>query len=209
MNKKYWILAGIMFLLGLGLVFLPQQNPGEPISPKNLMTSLNQPFRYLTTDDVARRIIQKDPALLLIDVRDPAEYNTFSLPAAVNIPLKKILESDFQKLLSQKGMDVVFYSNGDLKAEDAWILSSRMGLQHLYIMKGGLNHWVETFFMPVEPPATAPSEVWATYDFRKAARLYFLGASDQPASPDQGARATQPKQVKPSTSRSGHKGEGC
>lgn len=210
MKRNYFILALIFLLLSAGLAFFPDQKKTKEADPAAIFASLNLQFRYISTDNVASRIIKGDPSLLLVDVRDERSFNDFALKGAVNIPLEKITSEEFQAVLTQKGMDYVFYSNGDIQAENAWLIGSRMGLKNLYIMKGGLNHWVETIFNPAEPLQTAPSEAWATYDARRAAKQYFLGNNEVPGSETGQVKApAKPKSVKPVKAAGGNKSEGC
>lgn len=210
MKRTYIILALIFLLLAAGLAFFPDRNKVKEADPVKIFASLNLPFRYVSTDNIASRIIKGDPALLLVDVRDEKSFNDFALKGAVNIPLDKITSEEFKSVLHQNGFDYVFYSNGDIQAENAWLICSRMGLKNLYIMKGGLNHWVETIFNPAEPPQSAPSEAWDTYDSRRAAQQYFLGNNEAPATETgKDNTSVKPKSLKPAKSAGGNKSEGC
>ncbi|HRY31368.1 MAG TPA: rhodanese-like domain-containing protein [Bacteroidales bacterium] len=209
MNRTYILMALIMFLLGAGLVFLPQPRNNRELSPEQILLSLNEPFRYISTDQAARRIIAGDPALLLIDVRDSAAFAAFSLPGAVNIPFSHILDEENQALLAEGSKDYVFYSNGDILSEKAWLLCSRLRHRKLYILQGGLNHWVETILRPPVPAATSDAAVFDQYDFRMAARMYFTGEGELPGMRKAGESAAQ-RSVRPIARPSGkRKHEGC
>jgi 3-mercaptopyruvate sulfurtransferase SseA len=73
-------------------------------------------------------------------------------------------------------MNVVFISNDDIKADQAWVINKRLGYKSTYVMKGGLNSWYETILNPKRPPETSPATDFELYTFRKGARLYFTGA---------------------------------
>ncbi len=209
MNRTYILMALIMFLLGAGLVFLPQHRNSRELSPEQILLSLNEPFRYISTDEAARRIIAGDPALLLIDVRDSAAFAAFSLPGALSIPLSRILEEENQALLAEGSKDYVFYSNGDILAEKAWLLCSRLRHRNLYILQGGLNRWVETILRPPVPAEYSDAGVFDQYAFRKAARMYFTGEGELPGTRKAAASSAQ-RSVKPVARPSGkRKHEGC
>jgi rhodanese-related sulfurtransferase len=211
MKRTYLIPALIFFLLSAVLIFLPERESLKETEPGKIIASLNEPFRYISTDDVAARIIKNDPALCLVDVRQAPEFNDFSLQGAVNIPLEKMLDPEYQSLLQQKGMDYIFYSNGDITAENAWLIGSRLGLKNLYIMKGGLNEWTETIFNPTVPLPTAPSESWAQYDARMAAKQFFLGTGTAPQSTQGKAdeNNSAQKKIKPVKKEAESSSEGC
>ncbi len=44
-----------------------------------------------------------------------------------------------------------------------------------YVMKGGLNKWIETIIQPPRPKLGASDQELAIYTFRKAASMFFGG----------------------------------
>ena len=165
------VAIGIAFLVWL----LPERPEKTELSPKELLLAIKDETRFLSTDEVATMIIGQDPSLQLIDVRDPDDYTKFHLPGAINIPLEKILDEQNLELIGAEEQQHVFYSNGTIRANQAWVLTRRLGYGNTYIMKGGLNRWVETIMIPPVPPSSAPSEAFDQYDFRLSACRYFQG----------------------------------
>ena len=181
MNKTYFFLIVLVVLLGVGALFLPEGKYTEEVSPDQLFLKINDPSRFVTTDQVARAIIEGDPTILIVDTRSSDQYEAFNLPGSVNIPLKELIDSTgiidekWENYLGIEGMYVAFYSNGDVCADQAWVLCTRLGIKDLFVMKGGLNNWVETILKPEPPALTAPGEGFALYDFRKGASMHFGG----------------------------------
>ena len=181
MNKTYFFLIVLVVLLGVGALFLPEGKYTEEVSPDQLFLKINDPSRFVTTDQVARAIIEGDPTILIVDTRSSDQYEAFNLPGSVNIPLKELIDSTgiidekWENYLGIEGMYIAFYSNGDVCADQAWVLCTRLGIRDLFVMKGGLNNWVETILKPEPPAQTAPSEEFALYDFRKGASMHFGG----------------------------------
>lgn len=173
------VLVVIAVALGLGLFFLPEKDNSRKESPEFLHLDMIDPSRLVSTDELAELIISKDPTLLPIDVRSPEAYQNFSIPGAVNIPLAKMLDEESAYYLGLGEMQKVFFSNDDLSSNEAWMIAKRMGYENVYVMKGGLNEWVETILQPAEPPATASEEAFELYNLRKATSLYFIGGSDE------------------------------
>lgn len=177
---------GTIFLtvvgLGIGLLvwLLPERPESNDIPPHQLLYDIGAETRFFSTDRVAAMLIDRDPSLHLIDVRDEASYNKFHLPGAVNIPLDKILDEENLDILSGDEQTHVFYSNGTIRANQAWVLTRRLGFTHTYVMKGGLNHWIETIMDPPLPPSSASSDAFDLYDFRVAAGSYFRGETAAP-----------------------------
>ena len=176
MNKNYIFLTILMLALAFGTLFLNKEPEHDQIKPEKLLYDIIQPTRYVTTDQVAKMIIDKDPTLELVDVRDEQSFNEFSLTNAINVPLDSILSPDYEDYFGVPGTRVVFYSNDDILADQAWVITRRMGIKETYVMKGGLNCWIETIIQPKEPPEDAPYTAFEQYQFRKGAQMYFTGA---------------------------------
>lgn len=176
MNRNYIFLTILMLVLAVGTLFLTVDDEPNQIDPEELLQEIIQPSRYVTTDQVAKMIIQGDPSLMLIDVRSEDDYAYYSLPGSVNVPLDSLLVSDNLSYLGVPGTKVVFVSNDDIKADQTWVLAKRLGYNSIYVLKGGLNCWMQTIIDPQSPSTDAGYDDYETYTFRKGAQIYFTGA---------------------------------
>jgi rhodanese-related sulfurtransferase len=122
-------------------------------------------------------LVSKDPSLQIIDVRSADEFDKFSLPNAINIPLTDILNSDYEDYINQDVKLNVFYSNGTTDSNQAWMISRQLGYENNYVLQGGLNFWAETIMNPEAPDENNPNEEIAKYNFRKGAGGALGGAS--------------------------------
>ncbi|MDZ7614597.1 MAG: rhodanese-like domain-containing protein [Flavobacteriaceae bacterium] len=180
-TRRYQILAAILIVLAAGLVLLPENPKHEGIAPNLFINKAMSTERYLSTDLIADKMINKDPSVLLVDVRSETEFAKFSLPNAVNIPLSKFLDEEFEETINQDVYDIVLFSNDNFMANEAWLLGNRLGYSNLFVMKGGLNEWFNTIISPKIPEETMPREAFELYAFRKAAGMYFgLGTTEVP-----------------------------
>ena len=175
MSKRYIFLAILLLGSAFGLTRIPEFKAKEQIPVNNMLIKINDQSRYLSTYDVAERIIDKDPSLFLIDVRSENDYSEYTIPGAVNIPLGKIMQPEFRDFIRQEGIDIVFFSNSDLYADQAWMLAAQKGFPNLFVLKGGMNEWFRTILMPEIPPESASSEEFELYSFALGARSYFSG----------------------------------
>ena len=169
MSKRYIFLAIILLGAAFVLMIIPSKEKSNQVEPEQFLVEVNDHARFLDTDLIAKRIIDADPSLFLIDVRSLYEYEEYALPGAVNIPVEELLLSQWEDYFEQDAMDVVFYSNSDVYADQAWVLSAQLGYDKLYVMKGGLNKWFKTIMMPEMPSEGSPSEDFDLYSFRKGA----------------------------------------
>lgn len=183
MERKYTILAVLLIVLALGLVVLPKKKDLKEADPKALLSAITEKSRYLSVDLVTHRIIENDPTLMLIDLRPAKEFKAFALPGAINIQPESLLSVTTLELLNQPGKDKILYANSDLMAEKAWLLGTRYSINRLYILKGGLNEWYNTFIKQGDVSSTASSADLDLLSFRNAARQYFTGAGQTSEAP--------------------------
>lgn len=177
MQKRYIILAFLFLVIAAGLLNLPDMKSKNQIQATEFLNNIHSTHRYLTSDDLAHRIIDEDPMVFLVDVRSEAEFNAYHLPGAINIPFDQILDENWNAHLNQEIVDVIFYSNDDVYSEQAWALCKQQGFKNLFILEGGLNHWFETIMQPPTPLETDPIEAFELYSFRKGASIYFGSGS--------------------------------
>ncbi len=172
-TRQYQILALILVVLAGVLVLLPKQTRSEGVSPLVFVKQAVSSERYISTDQLADRIINQDPTLLLVDTRSKKEYEEFTLPNAINIPLEKFFDEEFNDFLNQDVYDVVLYSNDNFYANEVWMLGNRLDYKNLYVLSGGLNEWFNTIIDPQMPKETDSQKEFELYSFRKAAGMYF------------------------------------
>lgn len=177
MNTRV-ILSIVVVGLGMILAATPQ-NTTHPykLSADQMLEQVYGRVQYFSPDEVADLLIKKDPSILLIDVRDQDEFEKFSLPGSINIPLPNLLSEEWKPYLDQDVRMNIFYSNGSLKANQAWMLTKQLGYNNNYVLEGGLNYWAETIMNPTEPASTSPNEEFAKYDFRKGASAALGGGA--------------------------------
>ena len=148
------------------------------IGPKKLLYEVNNKGRYITTDEVAKMIMEKDQSLLLIDVRSPEEYKKYTLDGAINIPAEKIMDEDNRDYFASDVYTVVLFSNGTSLADQSWLRLRSYDYKGNKVMKGGLNEWYHTILNPQKPADDILSgKIEKQYLFRKGAQVYFTGAT--------------------------------
>ncbi|MGB5382369.1 MAG: rhodanese-like domain-containing protein [Lutimonas sp.] len=198
LTRRYQLLATVLVLLAVGLVLLPKHVKNDGISPELFVNNVLSDERYISSDDLADRIINKDPSMILVDVRSKDEFESFTLPGAIHIPLENFLNEETLPYLDQNTYKIVLFSNDNFFANEAWLIGNRSGFNNLYVLKGGLNDWFSTIFYPTAPSETANQEAFDLYDFRKGAALYFgIGGYEKESKPVVKNTSPQPKKVTP------------
>ncbi len=196
MNKGFYYLAPAILMIAVVVAFIKVKPYHYEEKPERLISDIMQPSRFISADDVARLLIDKDPSLLLVDIRPSAEFNQFALNEAVNIPSDSLLAPNSLEYFKAGHNKVVLYGNGDIRSQMAWLELRKHGLDHVFVLKGGLNSWFSEIINPTIPsPASSQSE-YDLYSFRRAAGNFFSGADEVPTVQD-GAKKVEKKSVAP------------
>jgi sulfur-carrier protein adenylyltransferase/sulfurtransferase len=169
MNPRI-LLAVVIIPLGLIIAMVPENTTmPHKLTSEQLLEEIASEVQFVSPDEIARMLIENNPGLQLIDVRSEDEFNSYSLPNAINIPLGNILSEEWKHILDQDIRINVFYSNGSVNGNQAWMLTRQLGYRNNYVLQGGLNYWMEAIVDPQPPSSLSPNEEFAKYDFRKAA----------------------------------------
>jgi rhodanese-related sulfurtransferase len=194
--KPRLILAAFVIPLGLIIAAVPQ-NTTHPykLTAAQLLDEANTRTQYITPETVADMIVKKDPTLQLIDVRSQDEFEKFSLPGAINVPLTDLLSEKNLVLFDQDVKMNIFYSNSTTVANEAWMITRQLGYSNLYVLEGGLNYWFEAILNPKQPSSTSSDEEFARYDFRKSASQ-ALGGGGAAVSTEAGAAPSAKPAIK-------------
>ena len=169
-----------LFVIPLGIIIAavpPDRVKHFRLTADELLQEAGAGVQIVSPDVVADMLVQKDPSLRLIDVRTPEEFDAYHMEGAVNIPLSSLLSDEYTDILNQEAYMNVFYSNGSVYANQAWMLTRQLGYENNFVLEGGLNYWFGNILSPQAPSQTSPNEEFAKYDFRKSAAAALGGGS--------------------------------
>jgi rhodanese-related sulfurtransferase len=144
---------------------------GDDSVEQQLLTRVADAEDHIEPEALARRLIDEDDSLTLVDVRPKPEYERFHLKGARNIALPD-LHRALRRYKNQG--DIVLYSNGMTHPAQARDSLQRSGFDNAYLLTDGLDGFIERCLTPVslrgEPvPAPYAEEI-------NAWRAFFLEA---------------------------------
>lgn len=190
MKKRYIFLTLLFVAVVFDLwLYRPNEKQKSPMVADSNLNTADSPYRSFTTDLAAKKIINGDPLIFLVDVRTQEEFDKYRLPGAINIPLKDVLLDDWKTSLNQDVRDIVFYSDDNVLSQKAWISCMQQGYENIYVLDGGLNKWLETIIEPKNPDETASISEFDLFAFRTGASIFFGNGVTAAA----GTKSVQPK----------------
>jgi rhodanese-related sulfurtransferase len=120
------------------------------------------PVRHVTADELAFRIVDRDPSLVVIDLRPAADLAKGSLPGSVSMTASDLFGRGMPPALAQSRRHKVFVAADPREAEAAATLASLLGYGNVAVLEGGWSGFRSTILEQKGiDPATASSEVLA------------------------------------------------
>jgi rhodanese-related sulfurtransferase/uncharacterized membrane protein YedE/YeeE len=182
-RPSYLIPSAVIIAGGLFLLFLPAQprSNWHEVSPEKILTTMSNQQHLTGIDEVAYSLVNgKDRPILLIDVRSEDDFAQFSLPGAINIPLRQILDHRYESVLRTSNKKVILYSNSNTLSTEAWMIATRAGIGELTVLAGGLNGFVQTIFQEEHATDSYDLNLVHKERFREEAKKYFLSGKAVP-----------------------------
>lgn len=137
--------AGVTLLIALGVMFVGQPNAADRWAR----------MAEEKEGQLATRAVQIHPAELLalmdndriilnmLDVRSETDFNRFHLLDAQHTPDVSAIVKELQTM--PVNTVFVLMSNDESAATEAWKYLVSEGVPNVYILEGGINHWLDTY----------------------------------------------------------------
>jgi thiosulfate/3-mercaptopyruvate sulfurtransferase len=171
--------------LGLSTAAPGQAIPGQTAagkaeSPETAILAAAQTGQdHMEPGELARRLMASDPSVTLVDIRSKAEFDTFHLKGAANIPMERLPEA----LAGKRGQGIiVLYSNGMTHPAQARDALARLGFGNVYILTGGLKGFFEEVLKPAALRA-GPVTVEQAAAIESARKFFLPPSLSSPSAP--------------------------
>jgi len=116
------------------------------LSEKEILKYVEQAQDHIEPEELAERLVNADPNLILVDVRSQQEYVRFHIKNAINIQLQDLSDALIQ--YKNKGL-IVLYSNGMTHPAQARDSLFRQGFNNVYFLTDGLEGFINRCLKPV------------------------------------------------------------
>jgi rhodanese-related sulfurtransferase len=161
------LLAGAVLLVGQPT----NEDKWNQIEPEKIAALANREVQIHPGELLASMADDK-LNLVMLDVRPEADYNLFHISGAQNVQPEEV-EAVVPELLHEPPDNTVYVlmSNDEAAATEAWKILVAESIANVYILEGGVNHWIETFGAEdaeITPTPAPPGEDRLGYNFTSA-----------------------------------------
>lgn len=147
-----------VFILVIGFLTFRTPNLVYELSPESTIEELFNIENEMIPDEMMDILAYGDSNSVLIDVRDPYEYDKGYLGEAINIPVSEILMEEsisFFQEMKKDSVIVILYGLDQLDANGPWMLLRQLGFDNIKILLGGYdylaNEEIDYYDMPEIP----------------------------------------------------------
>jgi len=172
--------AGLAVILGLGLVFFGQptvQQRLERLDPA-VLTRLNERQVQIDPAELLDLIYNRNVRLKILDLRDEAEFNLFHITGSERVTPALLRDPEWVRSLPSRTV-IVAVSNGETRASEAWKLLAAQKVLNIYLLEGGINHWLDVYGPDRMTPGSPGRDETRRYRFEAA-----LGGRHPESGPD-------------------------
>jgi len=197
-KKRIYISAvGFAFVVLAVIAFSPDSNSRIEARINKMLNQKDYSSVSVPADKLASEIVNNYYRINIIDVRDTAAFRFYHLPFAINIPIEKMNDRQWKKILDQKHKANYFYADDKKVAEKAYLLAGYRGKAENYILTESPMNFRKLFSDLTPPGADANKNEIDTYNFRQKA------ATDMKMLVDALKNSSEPVAVKTSKIKGG------
>lgn len=117
-------------------------------------------------DKLTSEIVNNYYRINIIDVRSPEAFKAYHLPFAINIPVEKMSDRQWSKILDQKHKVNYFYADDQQIAKLGFLKAGFLGNAENYILIESSSDFKKLFSELVPPASDASKKEQNTYNFR-------------------------------------------
>lgn len=131
-RRSLYIAVAALILIATLIVMLSLSGSDETFSE-----TMKYSFKTISSEQ-AKVLLEKNPDLIVLDVRDEEEYLKGHLPNATQLTYK-----DLKKKLDYYSQDHIYmiYSSANRKSKKVADLMATNGFSRIYLLDGGIEKW--------------------------------------------------------------------
>jgi len=114
---------------------------------QDLVESAFKRFKSISPLEAVAKINQGD--VVIIDVREPAEFQKKHIEHAINTPLDKFTEQ-LHSLADSKSKPILVSCETGARSATAGRLLTKAGFEQVFVITGGMQSWENDYKLPIK-----------------------------------------------------------
>ncbi len=171
-TRRHLAAGAALVAIGLVLLVLPDRKTSMIARASAPAFLAAHPAETMEIDELAYRLVDRDPRVQVVDIRPAAAFARQALPGAKNVPVQEFFGQDAMAVLSPRHVKKVIVAEAEAEAHAASLLMRDLGYENAVVLKGGFPAFQAAYLSA--PAGGAPAEFgrWAAdvSRFREQAR---------------------------------------
>jgi rhodanese-related sulfurtransferase/uncharacterized membrane protein YedE/YeeE len=141
--------AGIAVLaLGVLFIFMPDRKTHFINEVTDARYISSHPVQTMDVDELAFRIVDREPNVRIVDLRAASKYAKLALPGSDNMALRDFFSKEWAPLFSQRHVKKVLLADNETEERAGYLLLQKLGYENLAVLKGGFEAFNNTILTP-------------------------------------------------------------
>jgi rhodanese-related sulfurtransferase len=138
-RRTHRLAAAGAVALGFVLLVVPGRRQRLMAEAADPQYQKAHPVPAMTADELAFRLIDRDPHLLVVDIRGAQDHARLALPASINVPIEGLFGKEWAPLLGRRHTTRVFVDEDGSRAPQAALLAELLGYDDVRVLEGGVS----------------------------------------------------------------------
>lgn len=136
-SVKHAAAGAWVVVVGMALLFASDYKTRILSKVSSAAFAAQHPAKTMSVDELAFRIVDRDPHTRIIDLRPPSAYAALALPGSVNVAAKDLFGRGLGELASYRIAKVVV-AESEADEQQAFRLLGELGYENVTMLEGGL-----------------------------------------------------------------------
>jgi rhodanese-related sulfurtransferase len=145
---KHMAAGGLLLTLGFALMFMPDYKARLAHKVANPSFQSSHPAATMVPDELAFRIVDREPNTRILDLRPAASFAALALPGSVNLTQADLFGRDLGNGIAQRRSKKVIVADDEAQERQAYLLLRELGCENLAILEGGFPAFSRAFLQP-------------------------------------------------------------
>jgi uncharacterized protein len=140
-SRKHVAAGAATLALGVLLIFMPDRKARLTAMVADPDYMATHPALVMDVDELAFRIVDREPRIQIVDIRPPEDFAKTSLPGSINILPRDFFSKDWNELFSRRHTKKVIVGDNAAQERAAYLLLQRLGYENLAVLDGGYGEF--------------------------------------------------------------------
>jgi len=168
--RAHVLAGGALLLVGGILLVLPDYRSRLLRRASSPGYEEAHPLAAMSPDELAFRIVDREPRVKVVDIRSAADFAAFPLPGAVNVPVRDFLSREWMAAFSPRHVKKVVVGDTEAAERTAALVLTELGYENVAVLEGGYQGFRRTILSGEAVPV---ADRWSpdVVRFRDSARV--------------------------------------